>query len=66
MKENEFLQDLWDLMCGYTEYITQKQFTEKYKDYIVGVNRKRGFISLDDDHCGWNLSLQKVWSDNEK
>ena len=64
MNEKQFIQDLWDLMNGYTEYITQEQFTKKYFDYFVGVNRNRGYISLMDDHNDWIFTLQKTWTDN--
>ena len=63
MDEKQFIQDLWDLMCGHTEYITQEQFTKKYFDYFVGVNRNRGYISLMDDHNDWRFTLQKTWTE---
>lgn len=65
MNEKQFLSDLWDLMCGYTEYITQEQFKAKYFDYFVGINHVRGSITLTDDHNAWRLNLQKIWSDSE-
>ena len=63
MEEKEFLQDLFDLMCGNTNYITLEQFREKYDGYIVEMDCEANRIRMMDDHNEWHLNLQKVWCD---
>ena len=63
MNENEFIQDVWDLLNGNTEYFTQEESHEKYRDLMVDVDCENKFITLRDDHNEWRLSLQKVWCD---
>lgn len=63
MNEKEFMQDLWDVLRGNTQYITQEKFTEQYDDLFVEVDCDKGEIKLTDGHNEWVLSVRKVWCD---
>lgn len=63
MNKKQFMQDVWDVLMGNTEYITQERFAEKYKDMFIELDCTRGIIKLADDHNEWQLTLQKVWCD---
>lgn len=63
MDENEFIQDVWDLLAGNSQYCTMEEAREKYRDMLVEVDCENKFITLRDDHNEWRLSLQKVWCD---
>lgn len=63
MNEKQFILDLWDVMRGNTEYITQEEFNKKYEEIIVDLDTKDRTIRLMDNHNEWQLSLQKVWCD---
>lgn len=60
MNKKQFMQDVWDVLMGNTEYITQEQFAEKYEDTLIELDCTRGIIELGDDHNEWQLTLQKV------
>lgn len=64
MNEKQFIQDVWDVLCGNTEYITQEQFVAKYRDFFVYADGEERTIHLADDHNEWHIFLQKVWTDN--
>lgn len=66
MNERQFMQDVYDVLCGNTQYITQEQFSEKYHDLFVEINCDNGEIKLSDDHNEWRLQLQKIWCDATK
>lgn len=63
MNEKEFIQDVWDLLAGNSEYCTMEEAREKYRDLLIEVDCSEGFITLRDNHNEWRLSLQKVWCD---
>ncbi len=63
MNEKEFIQNVWDLLAGNTQYCTTEQAREKYKDLLVEVECSEHYITLRDEHNEWRLSLQKVWCD---
>ena len=63
MNEKEFIQDVWDLLAGNTQYCTMEKAREKYRDLLIEADFSGGFITLRDDHNEWRLSLQKVWHD---
>ena len=60
------MQDLFDVACGNSVYITQEQFIEKYKHYFLEIDCTDGVITLRDDHNEWRLVLQKTWCDEVK
>jgi len=61
MDEKQFMVDLWDVLCGNTEYCTLEQFRAKYDELFVELDNN---IRLMDDNNEWQLGLQKVWSNN--
>lgn len=61
MNEKEFIQDVWDVLMGNTQYITAEQFREKYEDLFVQVDLDTKSISLYNDNEEWLLSLQKTF-----
>ena len=63
MNEKQFIQDLWDMLNGYSQYITQEQFAKKYSELCVYADGEEGTIHLADDHNEWHINLQKVWTD---
>lgn len=63
MDEKEFIQNVWDLLNGNSQYINIEEAREKYRDLMVDVDCENKFITLRDDHNEWRLSLQKVWCD---
>ena len=63
MNEKEFIQDVWDLLAGNTQYCTTEQARKKYRDLLVEVKYTEHYITLRDEHNEWRLSLQKVWCD---
>lgn len=63
MDEREFINDVWDLLCGNTHFCTTEQAREKYLDLLVEVECREHYITLRDDHNEWRLSLQKTWCD---
>ncbi len=63
MDEKEFIQDVWDLLSGNTQFCTTEQASEKYSDLLVEVECTEHYITLRDDHNEWRLSLQKTWCD---
>lgn len=58
MNEKDFLRDLWDLMRGNTEYITQEQFVKKYDELLIQCDAPE--IQMGDNHNTWRLLLQKT------
>ena len=63
MDEKAFIRDMWDVLCGNTQYITQEQFVARYRDYFVYADCDERTIHLADDHNEWHINLQKVWTD---
>ena len=63
MNEKEFLKDIYDVLMGNTDYITQKQFAEKYKDLDFECDFPELRIRSNNEE--WLLLLQKTWSDGE-
>lgn len=64
LNEKQFIEDIWDVLQCNDQYITQKQFNEKYHDYFVEVDCSGGVIRLADDNSEYELKLQKTWADN--
>lgn len=65
MDEKEFILDVWDVLNGNTQYITQERFIQKYKELFLDMDSEQKTINLSDEHNEWRLLLQKVWSDGE-
>lgn len=65
MNENDFIRDLWDVIQGNIQYITQEQFIKKYRKLFDEYYLDDNTITLSDKHNEWRLTLQKVWSDGE-
>lgn len=63
MDERQFMQDLWDVLRGNTDYITPEQFRKKYDDLFVEVDCEENNIRIMDEHNEWYLRLQKTWCD---
>ena len=63
MDEKAFIRDMWDVLCGNTQYITQEQFIARYRDYFVYADCDERTIHLADDHNEWRIFLQKTWTD---
>lgn len=63
MDEKEFIQDVWDILRGNTQYITLDKFKEKYDDLFLECYD--GTIRLMDEKNEWHLWVQKVWCDHD-
>ena len=61
MNEKEFINDLWDVLRGNTDYCTLEKFRKKYDELFVECDEH---ILLADEHNEWHLTLNKVWSNN--
>lgn len=63
MDEKQFMQDLWDVLKGNTDYIALEQFRERYDEFFVEIDCAEKRIRLMDEHNEWHLGVQKVWCD---
>lgn len=59
MNERKFIVDLWDLLCGNDDNITQEEFKEKYDDFLVQCDTD-GIEISDGEGNEWRLNLTKV------
>lgn len=55
MDEKEFINDVWDVLMGNTEYITQQQFAEKYPDMLYVDSEDKAIVLGE----GYTLKLTK-------
>lgn len=60
MNEKEFMNDVWDVLVGNTNLITQAKFLKKYIWYFEEIDCEKNSIIITDDKSEWKLSLTKV------
>lgn len=65
--EQQFMEDIFDVINNNKEYITQEQFLEKYEDYEVEIDYATSVINVRNpyERTQFKLEITQVLYDKE-
>lgn len=65
--EQQFMEDIFDVINNNKEYITQEQFLEKYEDYEVEIDYATNIIEVRNpyERTQFKLEITQVLYDKE-